>query len=81
MEVRKLVMIVLSLLPVAPVAKVQVHAHPPRHQPSAHLVNAEEDSVATQRDLRKGVLRVGIRVMVTVGRALQTTTDRLILIV
>ena len=74
MEVRKLVMIVLSPLPVAPEAKVQVHAHPPRHQPSAHLVNAEEDSVAPRRELRKGVLHVILRMTVTVRRALQTTT-------
>ena len=72
-------MIVLSPLPVAPVAKVQVHAHPPRHQPSAHLVNAEEDSVAPRRELRKGVLHVILRMTVTVRRALQTTTGRLIM--
>ena len=59
---------------VYPVGKMKEHARPPRHQPSARLVNAEEDSVAPRREFRKGVLRVILRLTVTVRRALQTTT-------
>ena len=61
--------------------KMKEHARPPRHLPSAHLVNAEEDSVATRMvDLPKGVLRVSQRLTVIVGRALQTTTCRMVIL-